>query len=76
MMKYLESDDDILSIDNDLHLEKVLKENYAYIVDSSTVKYLIENCSYVSIPDKLPMVFPYALGFRKHSAYTKLFTDQ
>ena len=71
----MKDDPEIRDVDHDKHLQKVLRENYAYIVDNSAVEYLIENCNYTKIPDKLPFMTQYAMGFRKFSAYNQPFSE-
>lgn len=42
MYNYMMSTDDVLTKDNDEGLKKVLQENYAFLMESSSIEYIIQ----------------------------------
>ena len=74
--KFAKSDPAILSTNHSHQMDKVLKEDYVYIIDSTSADYVVGNCNYTVLPDHFDFFFQYSLGFRQKSAYTDPFTLQ
>ncbi len=63
------SDPSVLGLDNNRHIQKVKEDNYAYIVDYTTVSLArSQDCNFAAIQDRFPFMFPFSLGFPRNSA--------
>ena len=57
MMRFAEDDPEVLSLDHQLHLAKVLRGNYVYLGEGSSLEeWAADHCDVVIIPEYLPGV--------------------
>lgn len=65
MYQYMVNHPELLTQDNEEGLRRALTENYAYLMESSSIQYLIErNCEVTQIGDLLDDK-NYGIGMRK-----------
>ncbi len=70
------SDPGVLGLDNDQHVRKVKEDNYAYLVDYTTVSLArSQDCTYAAIQDRFPFMFSYSIGFPRNSALKEPFNE-
>ena len=71
MMEFAQDDPNILSQDYNVHLSKMLSENYAYIGDSPFMElWAAEHCEIAMLPVKLTGLEYYSILLTKDSAFT------
>ncbi|XP_046833822.1 glutamate receptor ionotropic, kainate 2-like isoform X3 [Vespa crabro] len=69
MYNYMMSNDDVLTKDNDEGLTKVLQENYAFLMESSSIEYIIQReCNVTKVGGLLDQK-GYGIAMRKDSSY-------
>lgn len=65
MFNYMQQHPEFLTKDNDEGLRRAINENYAYLMESSSIQYMIErNCEVTQIGDLLDDK-NYGIGMRK-----------
>ncbi|KAK9303596.1 hypothetical protein QLX08_004759 [Tetragonisca angustula] len=70
MYKYMkENEADVLPPDNDIALTKVLREEYAFLMESSSIEYIIERYCNVTQIGGLLDAKGYGIAMKKHSPY-------
>ena len=70
-MEFAQDDPDILSQDYNVHLSKMLSENYAYIGDSSFMElWAAEYCEITMLPVKLTGLEYISILLTKDSTFT------
>lgn len=74
MYQYMVDHPEFLTHDNNEGLERALNENYAYLMESSSIQYIIErNCEVTQIGDLLDDK-NYGIGMRKGILFQMDFT--
>ncbi|XP_014608313.1 PREDICTED: glutamate receptor ionotropic, kainate 2-like [Polistes canadensis] len=69
MYNYMISTEDVLTKDNDEGLKKVLKENYAFLMESSSIEYIIQReCNVTKVGGLLDQK-GYGIAMKKNSLY-------
>ncbi|XP_047363593.1 glutamate receptor ionotropic, kainate 2-like isoform X4 [Vespa velutina] len=69
MYNYMTSNDDVLTKDNEEGLTKVLQENYAFLMESSSIEYIIQReCNVTKVGGLLDQK-GYGIAMRKDSSY-------
>lgn len=72
MYNYMVQNPQYLTHDNNEGLERAINENYAYLMESSSIQYIIErNCDVTQIGDLLDDK-NYGIGMRKGKAYAPI----
>ena len=75
-MEFAQDDPDILSQDLNVHLFKMLSENYAFIGDSPYIKlWAAEHCDIAMLPVKLTGLEYYSILLTKDSQLTSDIND-
>ena len=73
MVEFSETDDVIMSPNHRLHLDKVTRDKYVYLVDQTSIELeMSKDCTLTNLPDFLGSRFFYTIGMRKHSAFEQL----
>ncbi|XP_076245602.1 glutamate receptor ionotropic, kainate 2 [Calliopsis andreniformis] len=65
----LENADEVLPPDNDAGLKKVLREDYAFLMESSSIEYIVERYCNVTQVGGLLDAKGYGIAMKKHSPY-------
>ncbi|XP_017890631.2 glutamate receptor ionotropic, kainate 2-like [Ceratina calcarata] len=74
MYKYMKANaKDVLTQTNDEGLEKVLKEDYAFLMESSSIEYIVERYCNVTQIGGLLDAKGYGIAMKKHSSYRHAF---
>ncbi|KAF7387251.1 hypothetical protein HZH68_012928 [Vespula germanica] len=69
MYNYMMSTEDVLTKDNDEGLKKVLQENYAFLMESSSIEYIIQReCNVTKVGGLLDQK-GYGIAMKKNSPY-------
>jgi hypothetical protein len=71
---WVTSDPEVLSMEMDVHMRKVMAGNYAFLTDSITGELFVRKyCELDAVLDYESVNVPYTVNLPRHSAYTRLF---
>ena len=74
--EFAASDPDILNLDINVHLDKVMAGGYVHLTDSvSTEAWTRDNCELNQIIDHDSVGIPYTVNLPRGSAFTRLFNE-
>ena len=73
MVEFFENDYEIVNPDHQVHLDKIRRAKYVYILDQTSMELeMAKDCTLINIEEVLGSKYLYTIGMRNNSAYQQL----